>query len=193
MSAVSAQKETNFTEADLRLLTLCNSLAGWGYWRHKKLFYALKDAVLLKYGSRDGYDLQEWEDSDYYDENDAHAVHKQILERWTLLGQTFHKPAGEFSYFNYEYQTGKQSPKFYELAKLCANRLKGRKLHECKMPYSDFCRVRRSVGWPALKFLVKRFGHLLGHSENARKARRAGAMNNGDAGGTAESFGLHLP
>jgi hypothetical protein len=153
--------EVKFTEEDLRLLALCNSIAGWGYWRRAKLFYALKDAVLVKYGERDGYDKQTWEEEDWNDPKHAHATHSHILERWLLLGQTFHRPTNEFKYFNYEYQTGKYSERYSELSKVCKNKLKGRKLHESKMPYTDFRRMARTVGWPALKMLVRRFGNLV--------------------------------
>lgn len=150
-----------FTAEDMRHLLLCNEVASGMYWRHKKLFYAVKDAIVKTFGTSDGYDLQYWYDEDFYEPGETHACHKHILERWLLMGRTLHRPTNEFHYVQYErWGVVRRSENFSDLYPLCKNKLKGRKLHS--LPYDQELRERRRRdAWESLKYLVRRFGFML--------------------------------
>lgn len=127
-------------------------------WAWGKLFYALKDAILKVYGQDDGYDLQVWYDSLSYwigDEDMGEgAVHRHILSRHILLGHIFHKPTPEFSYFNFDYQNGKESVGYKYFVLIVKGTIEGKRQF-------DYSHEARTVGWSALKRLVRRHGCLV--------------------------------
>lgn len=118
------------------------------------LFYALKDAILTAYAIPDGLDCQKWYDEDWYNEGDTWAEHVHLLERHILWGHVFHRPTGEYSYFNFRWQFGKGSDRFDELVPTVKETFEGKK----KKRYDA---TSRSEGWSAFKRLVKAHGHLL--------------------------------
>jgi len=120
-------------QTDVDNLIICGRSAKW--WRWSRVYYAVKDAILIKYGSFDGYDLQRWLDKGYFECNctnkiDTLAEHLHILKRYKLLDTYFHIPTSEYSYFNFEYQNGKRSENFYEYFKQVNGWLNGKKEYD---------------------------------------------------------------
>lgn len=149
------------TPQDVQDLVVAGYAINW-HWR--KVFYALKDAILQTYGALDGYCLQEWWDEDWQDvddDEDTNAVdyyarHRHILECWRLLDRRFHRPTDEFDYFNYNMQVGKTSPNFAEMLMRCfvGQAIAGKKKY-------GWQRFECEYSWRAFKRLMARFGHLL--------------------------------
>lgn len=128
-------------------LIACGRIAK--YWKYRKLFYALKDCILKNYGQFDGYDLQIWTRDGWDGETESQHCH--ILKRYLLNDHLFHEPTDEFKYFNFYYQTEKISPNYSELVQKIKQTIIGTK------DYS----LDTQATWPALKRLVRQYGHLL--------------------------------
>lgn len=133
----------------IHFLRECGSVAK--FWRHRNLFYALKDVILRRYGTFYAYDLQEWDDDGEDGPGDVWATHYHVLKVVRLGEVDFHVPTSEYYYFNYAYQNGKQSPNYQHFSSLCRGKMMGRKRYG--FPRPEHYRM--------LKYLVKHHGHLL--------------------------------
>ena len=145
------------TAEDISDLHTCGVVAKYWHWR--KLFFAIKSAILETHGKFDGYDMQVWDDmgtSECGDSgrDDVLATHKHILKRYIVLDSLFHCPTNEFYYFNFDYQTEKYSNGYFELVKDCKIKIDGKR-------QPTWNKAQREVGWWALKRLVRRHGSLL--------------------------------
>lgn len=124
------------------------------------MFYALKDAILIHYGTPDGYDLQVWTDHEpsivYPDiqTTPISAEHQHILRRYRLGDQVFHRPTNEFCYVNYETDYERISSGFVSLKAQAIETI-----HGTRRPASD--PASRQAAWSALKRLLRRHGALL--------------------------------
>lgn len=136
-------------------LIACGAVAS-RTWPWRKLFYALKDRILKIYGSFDGYDLQIFVKPGFYDfdPNCDGTEHCHILARYELNGHIFHIPTDEFSYFNFDTQSHRQSNNYAALKPYCQNIIEGRKTYLAS-------RQDTTVAWIALKALVREHGRLL--------------------------------
>ncbi len=138
-------------------LIACGQIAKYWHWR--QLFYALKNAILRFEGTADEYDLQKWEDIDFFEGNytdtpDVISEHEHILERWILFGHVFHIPTDEFRYFNFEYQTEKRSKGFAEYILKCKETIIGKRQYQ-------YTNEMRHSAWLCLKHLIRQYGWLI--------------------------------
>lgn len=160
MTAAPPSQPVVIGAQDLQDLSTCGRLSS--AWRWRRLFLALKDALLNAYGERVGFDLQTWEDP--WDEDDFYPVrggwHQHILERWTLAGGTFHRPTNEFCFDGHDGHYERISPHFEERRAACTGRLEGRRERV-------FDGESRAVAFAALKRLTRRHGALLRSSTAA--------------------------
>jgi hypothetical protein len=142
------------TNEDVNDLIACGEVGRYLFmW--SKLFYAIKDRLLLLYAVNDGVDLQIWKDADGYSEfEEWHAEHRHVLARYLLLGHLFHIPTDEFYYFNFEYQAEKHSPGFFDAVCDYKQLIDGKKKYKSS-------KEAREESWRALKRLIRRHGYLL--------------------------------
>lgn len=135
----------------------------------KRLFYALKDAVMDVYGRPVGYACQHWTSyaEDYYgDVGEADGCHHyHILERVRVGGKVFHRPTGHFDFYNNVTDYYKHTVGFGEMRKRCVETLEGRK-REQKYAMPD-----PAAALAALTRLVKRYGHLLPREREQERPR----------------------
>ena len=136
---------------------------GKNLYPFNKLWYALKDVVLEKYGLFYGYVEQSWEDAPDEFWNSEGAVHRHILkEYWLSNGNVYggdefiivHVPTNEYYYWNFDYPNDRKSDKYDELRLQVKKDMKGKK----KYSYNQ---EDREIAWKALKRLVGKFGYLL--------------------------------
>lgn len=153
---------------DLQDLSTCGRLSS--AWRWRRLFLALKDALLSTYGQRVGLDLQTWEDP--WEEDEFWPArggwHQHILERWTLAGGTFHRPSNEFCFDGHDGHYERISPHFEEMRAACTGTIEGRRKRV-------FDVESRTAAFAAIKRLVRRHGALLNCGQpdgDRRKVRR---------------------
>lgn len=89
------------TEQNIHDLQQVNWLAK-ADWRKKNLCYAVKDAIISRFGTHRGFVCQQFERKTWEDQlldwGDIFSIHKHILEVIEVGGKTFHKPTNEFSY-----------------------------------------------------------------------------------------------
>jgi hypothetical protein len=149
------------TREDIFDLKSCGSVGNWFCWH--KLFYDLKDLILLKYGYFTGYDEQNWNDDGWDYEEEVYATHSHILKRYVLVvgnqEYVFHIPTNEYSYFNYAYQDGKQSNDYSRLVAICRNKIEGKK------KYSG-SESSIQIAKKSLKNLLLKFGYLYKENKN---------------------------
>lgn len=145
------------TQEDIKDMRICGK-AGKSLYPFHKVWFSLKDQLLKKYGFEDGYDLQIWYDEEYRywgeDTKDIVAEHCHILKRYIVDEKyVFHMPTNEFSYFDFISQFEKSSSKYSKYAKLCRNKIEG------KRPHSSL--EEEKEGWKSLKRLVRKYGYLV--------------------------------
>jgi hypothetical protein len=140
-------------EQDITDMITCGQMGRIWHWR--KVYYALKNRMLLLYAVPDGWDLQVWYDDAWLggygdmQDDEPWACHQHILERYMLNGHLFHKPTDEFSYWN-QYSATKQSVNFEHLKLNCKYKIEGKKKG-----------IYTVVGFQALKRLLRRHPYAL--------------------------------
>ena len=136
---------------------------GKNLYPFNKLWYALKDKIIEKYGTFKGYVEQEWSDppDDFHDFEGA--VHRHILKEYWLSsgnidnGDEFiiiHTPTNEYYYWNFDYPSEDTSENYKELHLQIIKFTNGKKNYSWNN--SD-----KEIAWKALKRLVGKFGYLL--------------------------------
>lgn len=142
-----------FLPGDLDNLVLCNRV---GMGRNRSLFFCLKNSILQNYAIFDGYDLQTWDDIDYYDDEEVFATHYHILKRYIIGDHCFHQPINEFQYcvWNQGPYGDKKSKNFKYFLEMCKNRIVGQK----KYISTEY---ERKLSFWAFKQLVRKFSFFL--------------------------------
>jgi hypothetical protein len=152
-----------FTGADIQDLRRLNWLAKADH-KKKDFCYRLKDILLEKYSTFDGFDLQEftrpcWQDDEYgtygdaYYAGETYSWHEHILERRRIGEAVFHRPTEHFRYSDIK-DHKKQSPRFVQMLAVCRTG----KIEEILALPCDF---DQHSGIEALRRLVHKFKKVL--------------------------------